>query len=66
MKKEYPPRSKEEIALSHSSKYLRICECGHFATRHDGIIFIGRCNECQCPKFKYDKEQTIKELSKWT
>lgn len=59
MKKTYPPREREPMRF-----LILTCECGHLEDEHDygkyyPLSSRGKCQECMCPKYKYDAEQSL-------
>ncbi len=53
--KEYPLKD-------NSSKITKICECGHANYFHG--IERKECNQCGCPKYKFEQELTLAEAIK--
>lgn len=40
----------------------KTCECSHTKEQHDGIVFITKCEKCECPKYKFYKNLTFYEM----
>lgn len=64
MPKLYPSRIDSEKLEENLRRLVSVCECGHSDVDHEWIDNYkskGECEQCLCPKYKFEQTLSIKQ-----